>query len=95
MYLNKDEELLNCGNKLVGEVERINNYSSISMEIDLRSEKEKRTLKYIVDDVEQRCYFNNLPSEVKFAVSFYIILYYTILCYIMLYYSILGLLKRR
>lgn len=43
----------------------------VAMEIDLQSkQEEKRTLKFTVNEKQQKIYFTHLPDKVKFIVSF-------------------------
>lgn len=87
----KDGDVVNSNNKVVGDIGFNNNGHLISMEADLRSveEEKKRTLKYFVNGIQQSFYFTNLPSEVVFAVCYYIIKHYIVKYYIVLYGSFL------
>lgn len=52
----------------------------ITMEVNLKSkEGENRTLRYFINNNQQKYYFKNLPEKVNFAVYFYVVLYCIIL----------------
>lgn len=77
MYIYKDypEECSFWDNRfhLVGRGNRIVNNSIISLELDLSSEeKEKRMVRYIIDNSLEECYFCGIPESVKIGVYFYI-----------------------
>lgn len=68
-------ELFNSKYIPVGWGESVSNYSTVSIEWDLRSDyKNNRTIRFMVDGTQQECYFYNVPLRVKVGVCFIIII---------------------
>lgn len=61
----------NIKDKFIGKNEKAQEGDIIEMEVDLRySRNEMRTLKYFVNEREQKLFLTNLPSSVQFAVFY-------------------------
>lgn len=60
---------MNSREENVGDNYSIDDGDILTMEIDLRSnKKERRILKYYLNEKRQEIYFTHLPSSVKLAV---------------------------
>lgn len=82
-------EITDAQSNLIGWGNVIKPFSTVSLELDLRSrEKEKRTLHFIVDGYQQECYFYNVPESVKVGVCFfYIFDYFLFYLYLLVMYK--------
>lgn len=77
MFLDIDGGIFNCSDCLCESIGIIRDSSLIVMEVDLRSQEErKRTLKYFINSKQIEYYFSYLPSKVRFEVCYYIIFPY-------------------